>query len=152
MKIAWRDLFTYSSIPPNPSTSSCPCQTALWKVPDTVGWGWKDTPLSNSNKKNNCQKTVFSININDSFPSSICSIDHLALSSINLQNALFKLLINTLIDLQKCHHTEARAADGSEPTAVQLPTVRKWWMSEWMCILQSARQCRWFLGWGMQVN
>lgn len=103
-------------------------------------------------QKNNCQKTVFSININDSFPSSICSIDHLALSSINLQNALFKLLINTLIDLQKCHHTEARAADGSEPTAVQLPTVRKWWMSEWMCILQSARQCRWFLGWGMQVN
>lgn len=39
------------------------------------------------------------------FPAFLFSIDHLALSSINLQNALFKLLINTLIDLQKCHRT-----------------------------------------------
>lgn len=71
------------------------------------------------------KKHFFLININDSFLSSLLSIDHLALSSINLQNALFKLLINTLIDLQKCHHSEARAVDGSEPTVAQFPTVRK---------------------------
>lgn len=40
-------------------------------------------------------------------------------------------------------HSEARAVDGSEPTAARLPTVRKWWMSEWMCTLQSAKQGRW---------
>lgn len=49
-------------------------------------------------------------------------------------------------------HTEAKAVDGSEPTAVQLPTVRKWWMSELMCTLQSARQGRWILVWGVQVK
>lgn len=74
---------------------------------------------------NTHRKHFFLININDSFLYSLFSIDHLALSSINLQNALFKLLINTLIDLQKCHHSEARAADGSEPTVVQFPTVRE---------------------------
>lgn len=73
-------------------------------------------------QKHTLPKTIFPVNINDTFSSSLFSIDHLALSSINLQNALFKLLINTLIDLQKCHSV-AKAVDGHKPTAVQLPTV-----------------------------
>lgn len=89
-----------------PPTSSCPCQIALWKVPDRVGLGGRATPLWNTHKNTHCQKQSFqSTTTTTLFSPSTFSIDHLALSSINLQNALFKLLINTLIDLQKCHHT-----------------------------------------------
>lgn len=145
MKMAWHDLFIYSFKTPAPS-SFCPCHKGCVCVSvEVVGVG--GGAVSNTHRKH-----FFLININDSFLYSLFSIDHLALSSINLQNALFKLLINTLIDLQKCHHSEARAADGSEPTVVQFPTVREWWMLEWMCTLQSARQGWWILGRGVRLK
>lgn len=131
-----------------PSTSFCPCQTAPAKVAGMMKLGMEWTELPQKNKKkqhtkpHTLAKTSFQVNISSTFsPLSLFSIHHLALSSINLQNALFKLLINTLIDLQKCH-SEARAVDGHEPTAVQPTAVQtfitKWWMSEPMCTLQSA--------------
>lgn len=102
MKMDWRDLFTYSFISPLHLLLSLSNSTV--EGPRYRGIGRDGyTPLHT--QKHTLLKTLFPININNSFSSSLFSIDHLALSSINLQNALFKLLINTLIDLQKCHHT-----------------------------------------------
>lgn len=102
MTMAWRDLFIYSFIysPPPPP----PVPVKSHGARSQIAWvGRKDTPFWIT--RSHCQTHHFQSTPMTHFPPSLFSIDHLALSSINLQNALFKLLINTLIDLQKCHHT-----------------------------------------------
>lgn len=153
MKIAWRDLFTYSSISPPPPPPPL--------VPVKLHCGRSLIPWDKDGRTH-----PFQIQTKTQLPKNSLFNQHQWLFSLlHLFHRSFSLVIHksAKCPFQAAHkhphrsskmppHSEARAADGSEPTAVQLPTVRKWWMSEWMCILQSARQCRWFLGWGLQVN
>lgn len=122
MKMAWHDLFIYSF---KPYISTLPLLAyCMWNCTMEGAWYYS--------KYIHTPKLFFkSTSTTLSLPS-LFSIDHLVLSSINLQNALFKLLINTLIDLQKCHHLEESAVDGSDPIPVQFPSVQKWWMREQM--------------------
>lgn len=117
MKMAWRDLFIYSFI--SPSTSSCPCQIALWKVPDTVGLGKMETPLPITHKNTHSAKNILSNQHQRLFFS--LSIFHWSFRPDVYKSAKcpFQAARKYLIDHQTCQH-------------VQLPTVRKWWMSEWM--------------------
>ena len=81
-----------------------PCQMCTVESSQYPGIGrdWH-TPLKHTQKNHTLPNTLS--NQHQCPPPPLFSIDHLALSSINLQNALFKLLINTLIDLPKCHRT-----------------------------------------------
>lgn len=147
--MTWHDLFTYSFIS-LPFTSSCPCQTVPRKVADITGLGGnRHTALWNTR----CQKQSFQSTLMTPPPHTLFSIDHFALSSINLQNALFKLLINTLIDLQKCH-CEAKAIDSHEPQAPQIPTVTNdEYMNECVHYSPPGKGSLGFLGgYGAQVN
>lgn len=110
------------------SSSLRPCQTALWHVRDIArkdGMGVARGGAGDSAPQKNPTQTRFSNQHQQLSARSLLSIDHLALSSINLQNALFKLLINTLIDLQKCHHSEARAGDGGAPAPARFAYSRR---------------------------
>lgn len=95
-------LFIYIPLPPPPVPVKLHCGRSLIELDWEGGPHPSETHTKTHTAKNSLsnqqRRWLF-------FPPSTFSIDHLALSSINLQNALFKLLINTLIDLQKCHHT-----------------------------------------------
>lgn len=132
-------LFIY--IPPTPHVPvklHCGRSLILW---DWYGWTHPSNTHTVKNTLSNQHEWLFFY-----FP-----VFHRSFSLVIHKSAKcpFQAAHKHLIDLQKCHHTEARVVDGSEPTAVQLPTVSKWWMSKWMCTLQSARQSQWILGWGV---
>lgn len=114
MEMAWRALYTYSFKWPPPLLPPVPVNFHSWRPIDVVGCGGGGRHRAQPTQAHTPTQT---------------HKNHLALSSINLQNALFKLLINTLIDLQKCHHSEAGAVECSECTRFELPTVKGWWMS-----------------------
>lgn len=89
-------------------------------------------------------------------PSPVCSlfsIDHLALSSINLQNALFKMLINTTIDFQKCHDTLRQdLLMVVSPQWCASLQLGKWWMSESMCTLPVCQARPMDFGWRCRME
>lgn len=86
--------------PPPPPPVPVKLHCRFWIAWDREGW----TCPFKTHRMTHYQKLPSQSTSMTSHPP-FFSIDHLALSSINLQNALFKLLINILIDLQKCHNT-----------------------------------------------
>lgn len=147
MKMAGRDLFTYSFISPPPQPPPAPDKLHCGR--SLISWvGWDGhTPLKykqKTKKTPHAAKNTLSNQHQQLFPSSLFSIDHLALSSINLQNALFKLLINILIDLQKCHHTlrQELLMVVSPQQLSSLQSGSDECQNERTCTLQSARKGR----------
>lgn len=126
--MAWHDLFIYSFIfPPLPSPFPVKLhheRPALILV-DWEGW---THPRWNTRKHTLPQSTSVSISL---------AVFHTSFGFVVHKSAK--------CPFQAAHkhphrspkmppNSEARAIDGGEPTEVQLPTARKWWMSERECI------------------
>lgn len=137
----------YSFIYPAP-----PLLTKLYCYKSPIPWDWEGwTHPSQTHTQNiHC---LFPNDIYDCSPPSLFSIDHFALSSINLQNALFKLHINTLIDLPKCHHTLwLEVLTVVSPHWCSQSTVRKWRMSVWRVHYSLPGKASGFWGWCDRMN
>ena len=135
MKMAWRDLFTYSFISPPPfhlllSLSNCTVEGPWYRGIGRDG----HTPLKYTQK----HTAKNSLSNQHQWLFFLLPVFHRSFSLVIHKSAKCPFQAahkHPHRSLKMPPHSEARAVVGSEPTAVQLPTVRKWWMSGWMCTL-----------------
>lgn len=127
---------------PHPSTkSTCSCQTACVTGLSYHGTGWDGhTRLKHTHARTHAP---FPINTSD-YPPPFLFYRSFSLVIHKSAKCPFQAAHKHPHRSPKMPpHSEARAVDGSEPTAAGLLTGGKWWMSEGADTLKSARQGQW---------